>query len=279
MSLQDKILNCNEKDVDTIMQQAIEEADSNSDKVERLGFLENGKAAHLFKGFIPLNTRIKYSNLSIEDYGMQTTDYMYEFAHLIRKHNIDTKGALIHYLENFINSYFGISGNVDREYIFNEIAWKTTKTDDEYFDALSNNKLGDLKHKGAAQCTERSAMAQQLLSLFDTESYYCMGCFASDKKQEAHCFNIVKRKNDYALLDYSCPVPLFNKDGSVKAYYPFVGTLSNEEFLDFINNETIKEFPNYEIVNNQKVSTNNKRLYVVGKYEIDNLSKNPSIEI
>ena len=95
MSLQDKILNCNEKDVDTIMQQAIEEADSNSDKVERLGFLENGKAAHLFKGFIPLNTRIKYSNLSIEDYGMQTIDYMYEFAHLIRKHNIDTKGALL----------------------------------------------------------------------------------------------------------------------------------------------------------------------------------------
>ena len=42
---------------------------------------------------------------------------------------------------------------------------KTTKTDSEYFDALENNKIGDLKGMGAALCTERSALAQQILSL------------------------------------------------------------------------------------------------------------------
>ena len=55
-------------------------------------------------------------------------------------------------------------------------------------------------------------------------------------RQEGHCFNIVKRKNDYALLDYSVPIVSYKEDGSVRAYYPFVGTLTNEEFLDFINN-------------------------------------------
>ena len=51
-------------------------------------------------------------------------------------------------------------------------------------------KLSDtlIKHKGAAQCTERSALAQQILSLFGTESYYCMGCVDLGDRQEGHCF-------------------------------------------------------------------------------------------
>lgn len=279
MDLLQRILECNEEDIDTIIQQAIEEANRNSDKVEKLGFLDYGKSNYLFKGFIPLDTRIKYSNLSIEDYGMQTTDYMYEFAHFIKKYNINTKGALIHNLEYYINSYFGMPGNGDREQIFNEVAWKTTTTDEEYFLALENNKLGDLKNKGAAQCTERSALAQQILSLFDTESYYCIGCVDLGNHQEGHCFNIVKRKNDYAVLDYSCPVTSFSKEGLVKAYYPFVGILSNEEFLEFTNNGTVKDFENYEFIEGKRISTKGERLYVVGAFEIDKKNIKTSNEL
>lgn len=269
MDLLQRILECNEEDIDTIIQQAIEEEDSNSDKIEKLGFLDYGKSNNLFKGFIPLNARIKYSNLSIEDYGMQTTDYMYEFAHFVKQYNINSKASLIHNLEYFINSYFGMLGKGDREQIFNEVAWNTTTTDEEFFAALENNKLGDLKHKGAAQCTERSALAQQILSLFGTESYYCMGCVDLGEHQEGHCFNIVKRKNDYAVLDYSCPVTSYSKEGAVKAYYPFVGTLSNEEFLEFTNNGTIKNFENYEFIEGKRTTTSGERLYVVGAFEID----------
>lgn len=269
MDLLQKILECSEEEVDVIMQQAIKEADSNSDKVEILGFLDYGKSNNLFKGFIPLNARIKYSNLSIEDYGMQTTDYMYEFAHFIKQYNINSKDSLIHNLEYFINSYFGMPGKGDREQIFNDIAWNTTTTDEEYFAALANNKIGDLKHKGAAKCTERGAMAQQILSLFGTESYYCMGCVDLGNHQEGHCFNIVKRKNDYAVLDYSCPVTSYSKDGKVKGYYPFVGTISNEDFLAFTNNGTIKNFENYEFVEGKRTLIEGERLYVVGAFEIE----------
>ena len=59
---------------------------------------------------------------------------------------------------------------------------------------MENNKIGDLKGMNVALCTERSAMAQQLLSLFGMESYYCMGSINKNDKIEAHCFNIVKRK-------------------------------------------------------------------------------------
>ena len=269
MDLFQKILECKEEDVDSIIETAINEANANAEKVEKLGFLDYGKSCSVFKGFIPLNTRIKYANLNIEDYGMESTDFIYEFAHFIKKYNINNKASLIHNLEYFVNSYFGFPGKIDRETIFNDIAWQTTTTDEEYFKALENNKLGDLKGKGAAQCTERGALVQQVLSIFGTESYYCMGCVDLGDRQEGHCFNIVKRKNDYALLDYSVPIVSYKEDGSVRAYYPFVGTLTNEEFLDFVNNGVIKSFDDYYMNGWQYEKAGTKRMYVVGKYEIE----------
>lgn len=269
MDLFQKILECKEEDVDSIIETAINEANANAEKVEKLGFLDYGKSCSVFKGFIPLNTRIKYANLNIEDYGMESTDFIYEFAHFIKKYNINNKASLIHNLEYFVNSYFGFPGKIDRETIFNDIAWQTTTTDEEYFKALENNKLGDLKGKGAAQCTERGALVQQVLSIFGTESYYCMGCVDLGDRQEGHCFNIVKRKNDYALLDYSVPIVSYKEDGSVRAYYPFVGTLTNEEFLDFVNNGVIKSFDDYYMNGRQYEKAGTKRMYVVGKYEIE----------
>lgn len=269
MDLFQKILECKEEDVDSIIETAINEANANAEKVEKLGFLDYGKSCSVFKGFIPLNTRIKYANLNIEDYGMESTDFIYEFVHFIKKYNINNKASLIYNLEYFVNSYFGFPGKIDRETIFNDIAWQTTTTDEEYFKALENNKLGDLKGKGAAQCTERGALVQQILSIFGTESYYCMGCVDLGDRQEGHCFNIVKRKNDYALLDYSVPIVSYKEDGSVRAYYPFVGTLTNEEFLDFVNNGVIKSFDDYYMNGSQYEKAGTKRMYVVGKYEIE----------
>lgn len=274
MDVFQKILECKEEEVDSIIEAAINDANINAEKVEKLGFLDYGKSYSVFKGFIPLKTRIKYANLNIEDYGMESTDFIYEFAHFIKKHNINNKASLIHNLEYFVNSYFGFPGKIDRETIFNEIAWQTTTTDEEYFKALENNKLGDLKGKGAAQCTERGALVQQVLSIFGTESYYCMGCVDLGDRQEGHCFNIVKRKNDYALLDYSITIVSYKEDGSVQAYYPFVGTLTNEEFLDFVNSGVIKSFDDYYMNGRQYEKTGTQRMYIVGEYEIKKDNKN-----
>lgn len=274
MNLLQKILDCKEEEVNSIVEIAINESNKNAEKVEKLGFLDYEKSNNVFKGFIPLKTRIKYANLAIEDYGMESTDFIYEFAHFIKKYNINKKALLIYNLEYFVNSYFGLPGKRDRETIFNDIAWQTTTTDEEYFKALENNKLGDLKGKGAAQCTERGALVQQILSIFGFESYYCMGCVDLGDRQEGHCFNIVKRKNNYALLDYSVPIASYKEDGSIRAYYPFVGTLTNEEFLDFVNNGIVKSFEDYYINGKQQEKTGTQRMYIVGKYEIDKEYKN-----
>lgn len=268
MDVFQKILDCKEEEVDSIIEGAINDANLNAEKVEKLGFLDYGKSCSVFRGFIPLKTRIKYATLNMEDYGMGSTDFIYEFAHFIKKYNINNKASIIHTLEYFVNNYFGFPGKIDRETIFNDIAWQTTTTDEEYFRALENNKLGDLKGKGAAQCTERSALVQQILSIFGFESYYCMGCVDLGDRQEGHCFNIVKRKNNYALLDYSVPIVSYKEDGSVRAYYPFVGTITNEEFLDFVNNGVIKSFDDYYMNGRQCEKTGTQRMYIVGEYEI-----------
>ena len=57
MELLQEILKADEENIDTIIQQAIERADFNSEKIDKLGFLDYKKTNHLFKGFIPLNTR------------------------------------------------------------------------------------------------------------------------------------------------------------------------------------------------------------------------------
>ena len=269
MNLLERILSCSEEEVDKIITEAINEANSTATKIGNLGFLNGKNAVSSFKGFIPLDTRIKYGSNNMEDYGMETTDFFYEYAKFIRKYNIDSKSKLIFSLEHFINDYFGYSGKVDRDYIFDTVAFQTTTTDEEYFEALKNNKIGDLKGRGAAECTERGALVSQILSLFGTEVYYSIGCVDLGDRQEAHCFNIVKRANDYAILDYSVPVASFNPDGSVKEYYPFVGNLSNEEFLDFINNGMVKSFDDYYMDGSKMIPEDGKRMYVVGSYQIN----------
>ena len=270
MSLLEQILNCSDEEIDDIITTAINEVNDNATKINMIGFLPNLRSNNIHKGFIPLNTRIKYAKNGMEDYSMNSTDFYFEFAHFIRKNNINNGGKLVYYLELFIDYYFDYPGKISREKIFNDIAWQTTNTDDEYFAALENNKIGDLKGKGAAMCTERAALASELLSLFGFDTYYCIGCINNNDNNEAHAFNIVKRKNDYALLDYSVVVPVYNQDGKLLRYYPFIGIMSNNEFQDFINNGVIKSFNNYYYIQNEKVISDTKRMYVAGAYEIEN---------
>lgn len=269
MELLERILSCSsDEEIDEVIATSVTEANKTATPVEQIGFLDYGKENYLFRGFIPFETRIKYSSMDIETYGMETTDFFYEFAHILKKYNISSKGALIYNIEPFINSYFGFAGKQDRGQIFYDAAWNSTTTDEEFFDALKNNRLGDLKGKGAAECTERGALAQQLLSLFGVDTYYCMGCVDLGTKQEGHCFNIVKRNNDYALLDYSVPVPVYNNEGKRRGFYPFVGALSNEEFEEFVASGTLKSFREYKFVDGKAVALDSERTYVVGSYEI-----------
>lgn len=276
MSLIERIINCSNEELDSIIKSSLEEKNNSSNNISALGFTSSNVIT-IFNGFIPFNTRIKYSNFSMSDYSMKTTDFYFEFARLLRKNKIQNKGQFISLIEPFINNYFGINKTSKdlREQILNDRAFKTTTTDEEYFNKLENNEIGNLKGTNAAMCTEKSALAQNLLSLFDFESYYVMGCINNNGKDEAHCFNITKAKDSYILLDYSVPVPLIS-DNKVVGYTPFQGKIDNDELEQVISNGQIKEFQNYQYIKEQdkykKVPTDTIRSYIVGSFELKQTS-------
>jgi len=282
MDLLEKINNCSEEELTSIIDVALQEKINNADKKERLGFTDGGLATAKIpshKGFISPESRIKYSNLSMNMYSMKTTDYIYEFAKYVKKNNINTRGGLVKNVENFINDYFGNSNGADmRDTYFDQIAFRTTTTDDEYFEKLENLEIGDLKGKNVAMCTERAALAQNLLSLFGFDIYYCMGCVNNNAKEESHCFNIARAKDTFMLLDYSLPVSIF-ENGRAVDYAPFQGIIRLDELEDVLVNGFNKEFSSYEFIKTpqgiKKVVTGESRTYNVGNMTLEHTqSKN-----
>lgn len=281
MDFIEKINDCPEEELTSLIDDALKTAIDNADKKERLGFTDAALAtskisAH--KGFISPESRIKYSNASMNLYSMKTKDYIYDFVKYVKKNKINNKSTLVKIVEKFINSYFGISNGIDmRDAYFDQIAFQTTTTDDEYFEKLYNLEIGDLKGKNIAMCTEKAALAQNLLSLFGFEVYYCMGCINNNGKEEPHCFNIARAKDNFILLDYSLPVSVF-ENGSTVDYAPFQGIISLDELEDVLLNGINKEFPSYEYIKTlqgiKKVYTNELRTYNVGNMTFEKINKN-----
>lgn len=282
MDLLEKINNSSEEELTKVIDIAIQSAINSSEKKESLGFNVGSLAtdkipAH--KGFIAPDTKIKYSNLSMNSYSMKTTDYIYEFAQFIKRNKITNRGSLVKFIEDFINIYFGIPNGIDeRDTYFDQITFQTTSTDEEYFEKLEHLEIGDLKGKNIALCTERAAIAQNLLSLFGFEVYYCMGCVFNKDKEETHCFNIARAKDNFILLDYSLPVPIF-ENGQTTGYAPFQGIIALNELNDILENSLNKDFPNYEYLKTpqgiKRVPTGQNRTYNVGNIKFKQLD-NPS---
>jgi hypothetical protein len=69
-------------------------------------------------------------------------------------------------------------------------------------------------------------------------------------------------------LDYSFSVPVYNQEGSIEGFYPFVGNMTEEEFTDFVNNGTIRTFNDYCRRGDHYEGTGKQRSYVVGRFAI-----------
>lgn len=273
MDLIEKLNNCSLEEVNDIIAKELEVKNEESKGIEVLGFDCLRLSIPPYRGFIPKDSRIKYSNFGV-DYSMKTQDYFYEFADYIKKKNTISKNIIVNSIEPFINQYFGFNKyNFDaRDIVFNDEALQTSTTEEEYFDKLDNNEIRDLKGLGVAMCTEKAAIAQNILSLFGFDSYYCMGCFDYNGKQESHCFNIVRAKEKFALVDYSMPVPMIS-NGKVVNFSPFQGYIELGEIEDVLNSNTSKSFESYQGEKRKgdssftKVFTSEERKYIVGDLE------------
>lgn len=272
MELLNKIISCKEEELKEIIDEELRKIIQISEQKERLGFVDATTAVTLHKGFISPETRIGYAKGTAFSYSMKTNDFYYEFAKYIKKIKVNNIGYLIKEIETFINYYFGVNKNDNdyrNDYLFG-ITLGTTSDDDEAWKKINNLEIGDFKEKRLAMCTEKTSLAQNLISLFGIESYWCMGYLNNNGKIEPHCFNIARAKNNYMLLDYSVPVMVI-KNGKINEWAPFQGKISLSELEEILNGKN-KKYKNYEyLIENGElkiVYNNSIRTYQVDDYSI-----------
>ena len=263
MDFLSKLLSCNEEDVNRIVDEELNDLLNNCEKKQYLGFIPGDRSLHeAHKGFIDFDTRIRFGVASTLNYSMKTKDFYYAFAHDVKRYNIQNIRSVIVFLMFFINSYLGICTGEDRREYIQNILLESTVTDEEYFSAIEALEIGYFKGKRMGMCTERSAIAQNILSMFGVESYYCMG--AIDNKP--HCFNVIKYDGSFCVLDYSQLCSF--KNGEKSYYVPLLSKIPDDNADDFFNKCVPMTLDAYNYVNGESVKAGQSD-YVVGKWEFE----------
>ena len=106
---------------------------------------------------------------------------------------------------------------------FNDICEIVLLTVDEYFGGLTNyksrldcyysgdyeesknNKISNLKGKGAGMCVERAALSQNLLKHLNINSIYKSSGIVLNGRKECHSYNLVEYDGKYYLFDSTMP--------------------------------------------------------------------------
>lgn len=73
------------------------------------------------------------------------------------------------------------------------------------FAESKNNKISNLKGKGAAMCVERSALSQNLLKSLGINSFFKTSGIIKNDKKEVHSYNLIEYKDKYYIFDTSMP--------------------------------------------------------------------------
>ena len=244
----------------------------------------------MYSGFINPKTKISYETLGYQ-YHIYDKDYLYEFAIGIRKLNLPDNTNLLQYVLPFLDYYFGYpKDNKDRRFdIFYDFAVNNAEEFykahnipvEEEMGALDKMQLsGDfplsaLKGKNAAQCSERAAIAQNILKVCGYNACIMYGEAESRGNTEAHCWNsILDYKNNVLLMDFSNSVYSY-KNGRIEGKKPYYFQISKEEFDRSIHGGPPMESTDFHYEDGKKIYEGRTRKYAVGRsIEKDNeLSK------
>lgn len=94
----------------------------------------------------------------------------------------------------------------------------------EDFEESVNNKISDLKGKGAAMCVERAALAQNLLKSLGINSFFKTSGIVKNDNKEVHSYNLIEFNDRYYIFDLSIP-NLINKQIN-----PLIAEIDRETF-------------------------------------------------
>ena len=207
INFRNELFNATPDEAKRIIESRITLLEESADKVKKISGA--AMAQHIHRGYISGDTAVSFGDTIGSQYKLKDTEYLYDAVNYLRnnKERISNGRQFFEQLTGFLNSYFGIPDTSKDRWatIENKTGLQSIQDDNEYWNAIDNIDIGVFKGEHVAQCSERSAMAQNIMSLFGYETYYVNGDVSVDgKKNEGHAYNIVADNGGQKLLvDYS----------------------------------------------------------------------------
>ena len=238
-----------EDKITQIINDRISILEEHSEKIKEIGNVErfDENASH-HKGFISRDTKVCYS--MSQGYYIKTTDYIREFIEYIKQNNLFPSPKEIF---KFLNNYFGERPSVD------------TRNEGEF------TEISDFKQSDRAMCTERAALANNILSFLGMETWFCDGSvYNSNNTNENHAFLIVRSETGkYSIYDPSYSIYYDNED------HPFIREISEDNATRILNSmpynpskKNCVTVPEYYFKNvngkKQRQNANSFRTYGIG---------------
>jgi len=198
------------------------------------GEIEHDSQA-LWQGFIPEDVKIIYSFLPNKDgytvnngcyYYIDNHDYIYEFAKYIKNQKITDEIAFLTYVYRFIDNYFN-SLTAKEELTRQQMHQPLIDENGRYIEPTMGHLFSEFKASNNAMCSEYSAMAQNILSVFDYPMIYLSGSINSPDGKGGHAYNLTIVKKMPCIVDFTLPVEVYSLAGGVIEYSPFLGPIDN----------------------------------------------------
>jgi len=250
------------------------------------------KSKAMWYGFIPADVKIVYSfipnaqGFTVNDgryYYLDDDSYIYDFALYIKDKEVHNYLEFLDYVWLFIETYFynlRIPTNTR-----NEMFCPLTKDGTWYHEPTTKHSIKNFKGQNNAECSEYSALAQNILTVFGYQTLYFGGAVSSTYGNGGHAFNISVIEGTAFLLDFTIPVTTFDLKGNEISRSPFLGIIRNfsSDLLVKNTDESIPfEFPDYEfyLLNDKTIyhELDTKRQYIIGKINYFDLKNNQTMK-
>ncbi len=238
----------------------------------------------IWQGFIPEDVKIIYSFLPNKNgfttnngcyYYIDNHDYLYEFALYIKEQEIKDSLDFLKHVYTFIDDYFFSLDTYNKTRM--EMHQPFLNSNGRYITPSTGHHLSDFKGKNNAKCSEYSAIAENILSVFGYKTIYLGGAVNTKYGSGGHAFNLAVIDNIPCILDFTIPVETYDFQGKIIEISPFLGVITdfNQETLhNHIYDYIPYEFDDYEylVIGDTTIMINNNstRSYIAGKVEYYN---------
>ncbi len=202
----DELFNASPERAREIIESRIKLLEEKADKTRKISPMPLDE--HIHRGYISGDTAVSFENAIGSQYKLKDTEYLYDAVEYMRnnKERIGNGNQFFEKVTGFLISYFGIPDTSKDRWatIENKTGFDSITDDNEYWDAINNIDISVFKGEQIAQCSERSAMAQNIMSFFGYETYFMTGDVSVNGENEGHAYNVVAdAKGQKYIVDHS----------------------------------------------------------------------------